>query len=151
VPAALVVGLGHPDRGDDAVGPLVAARLRDEASGVLEVRTSLDPLRLPDLWAGRGLVVVVDAAAGAGPAGTVRVHDASSAPLPVLPASPGSTHGLSLPDVVELSRRTGRLPPRLLVVSVAGSSFVLGEPPSPAVAAAVPAAAAAVLEVVSGG
>lgn len=151
MPAPLVVGLGHPDRGDDAVGSLVAAALRAGAPRGLQVRTSLDPVRLPDLWTGRDLVVVVDAATGAGPPGTVRVLDASSAPLPVLPASPGSTHGLSLADVVELSRRTGALPRRLLVVSVAGSSFTLGDRPSPAVAAAVPEAVEAVLDVVGRG
>ena len=151
MPVALVVGLGHPDRGDDAVGPLVAAALLDEGPTDMDVRTSQDPLRLPEMWDGRDLVVVVDAAVGAGPPGTVRRHDVTSAPLPILPASPGSTHGLSLPDVVELSRRTGRLPGRLVVVSVAASSFGLGEPPGRQVLAAVPRAVAAIREVVAGG
>ena len=35
MPVVLVVGLGHPDRGDDAVGPLVAAALLDEGGDTL--------------------------------------------------------------------------------------------------------------------
>jgi len=46
---------------------------------------------------------------------------------------------------VELARALGRLPPRLLLVGVEAKRFDHGTPMSDAVAAAVPAAAAAVL------
>ena len=66
---ALVVGIGNPLRGDDGVGPAVAALLRARAHpGVQVAEVHADPIALLDLWAGRRRVVLVDACAPA-PAG----------------------------------------------------------------------------------
>ena len=51
--------LGSRYRGDDAVGPLVADRLRAAGATVLECDD--EPTRLLDAWAGLDLVVIVDA------------------------------------------------------------------------------------------
>ena len=48
-----VIGVGNPDRGDDAIGPMVAARLAARVGPDLEIVVSTaDPSRLIDRWTG---------------------------------------------------------------------------------------------------
>lgn len=179
---ALVVGLGNPGRGDDAVGPAVAARvaralagrggagdgaLVDGAAGhgaavdgaagragrggvpgplAVDVVELEDPTLLVDLLRGRELAVVVDAVrVGAAP-GTLHVLETGAAEVP-LPdrtwrrSGRGGTHGFGLAAAVELARALRQLPARLVVLGVEAESFGHGDPLSPAVAAAVGAAA----------
>ena len=50
----LVIGIGHPDRGDDAAGRLVAERLRDRAPpDVRIVETDGEAGKLIDLFSKR--------------------------------------------------------------------------------------------------
>jgi hydrogenase maturation protease len=133
----LVVGVGHPDRGDDAVGPLVAAALWERPGVHADVVHLLEPTQLTELMAGRPLVVLVDAAASQAPPGSLRLDDVTEQPLPAAAGRPVSTHGLGLVDAVAMARLLGTLPARLLVVTVAGSRFDLGQPAQPAVLAAV--------------
>jgi hydrogenase maturation protease len=148
---ALVVGLGHPDRGDDAVGSLVVARLHRDVLPGVQVRHLLEPTRLTDVWGGYDLVVVVDAASAPGNAGEVRVYDAGAGPLPADLGGAVSSHGVDLPAVVETARLLHVLPPRLLVLAVTGSHVGVGDPPSPAVRAAVEGAAERVRALLSRG
>jgi hydrogenase maturation protease len=90
--------------------------------------------------------VVVDAACSGRPPGTVLVLDAHRQQLPVW-AGAGSTHAFGLDAVVELLAALGRLPQRLLLVAIEAAGFDPGAALSPAVGAAVPAAADAVLAV----
>jgi len=137
--SGLIVGVGHPDRRDDGVGPLVAARVATSPPTGVDVRTVLTPLHLPDVWEGYGVVVVVDAVVSGGPLGEVSVTDIVAA------ASPGNrgaagTHGFGLRQVVELARVTGRLPRRLVLVGIEAADFSHGDELSPAVSAALPEA-----------
>jgi len=125
----------------------VARRVR-ERSPALRVETEEEPLRLLDLWAGAGTVVVVDAALGTGPPGTVSVFDVSRESLPT-PFFAVSTHHVSLGEAIELARALGSLPPDVVVVAIEGSAFVVGTPLSAHVEAAVPAAAEEVLRCTS--
>lgn len=143
----LVVGIGHPDRGDDAVGPLVAEAVR-LARPDIDVVALSDPSVLVDVMSERGHVVVVDAAVTGTDVGTVRTFDATAAALPTLSVAVTSSHALSLGDAIELTRATGSLPQRLEVVTVEIGSVALGQPASPAVLAAVADAAASVLRLV---
>ena len=58
---ALVIGLGNPDRGDDAVGHTVARRVAALRLPGIQVVEREDPTSLIDLWGDRDLAVVVDA------------------------------------------------------------------------------------------
>ena len=143
----LVVGLGHPDRGDDGVGPAVArlaARLVPDGVTVVEQQ---DPAGLLDAWEAAQMVVVTDAVRSGRPPGTVQVLHACHGPLPVRTGA-GDTHGFGLAEVIELGRALGRLPPELVIVGVEAEQFRPGEPLSPRVAAVGDAAARAVAEVV---
>jgi hydrogenase maturation protease len=127
--------LGHPDRGDDAVGPLVAERLR--AAGATLLDCNEEPTRLIDAWDGLELVVIVDAVrAGAAP-GTVHRLESDALPLPP-ELGLASTHAFSIADALELGRALGRAPRRVVVFGVEGRSFELGDPVTPAVEAAIP-------------
>lgn len=155
VDSRLVVGLGSRDRGDDAVGPEVAARVAARVgtpltrAGVRVVEHE-DPTALIDLWADAGLAVVVDAVRSGQPPGTLVVLEAG-ADGSQFPAGPwavtgrGGTHALGLAAVVELARTLGRLPGRLVVVGIEVGGVEHGAPLSPEVAAAVPGAVDAVV------
>jgi hydrogenase maturation protease len=145
----LIVGLGQPDRGDDAVGPEVARAVAARRLPGVVVLERDEPADLMDTWAGHGGVLVVDAVRSGAAPGTLRVLDAGRTSGPLSPEAwaatgRGGTHALGLAAVVELARALGRLPDRVVVVGVEAERFDHGVPLSPAVAAAITPAADAV-------
>jgi hydrogenase maturation protease len=116
----LVVGVGHPDRADDAIGLLVAERVRAACPDV-DVCTVASPLRLFEAWEGRDDVVVVDAVRSGRKPGAVTVVNADS-PLRARVGAAGS-HGFGLAEAIELARAVGRLPEHVVVVGVEAWSF----------------------------
>jgi hydrogenase maturation protease len=154
--AALVVGLGNTDRGDDGVGPAVARGITTLRLPAVEVLVHEDPTDLIELWSGRSLAVVVDALCSGAPAGTVSVLrtgvDGERLPDAAWAATGrGGTHAFGLATAVELARALRRLPDRLVVVGVEAAAFDDGAPLSPAVEAAVPEAVAAIVGVLGRG
>lgn len=128
----LVLAIGNPSRGDDALGPKLARRLEEwlarEGIAGVEVITDMQlnvehALDLED----RERVLVIDASAAAdGPpyacAPVGPAHDASY-----------STHSVSPQAILQVARDVGlaSLPPTELL-AVRGASFELGEALSPA-------------------
>ena len=143
----LVIGLGNPDRGDDAVGVEVAREAGAERLGV-KVLEFDDPSEALDAWDPEDTVILTDAISSGGVPGDIHVIDAVAHTLPAGRWAAGGTHALGLAAVVELARSLGRLPQRLVVVGVETAQFAHGSPLSEAVAAAVPAAAVAVLDAI---
>jgi hydrogenase maturation protease len=132
----LVVGLGHPDRGDDGVGAQVVSELAHwHPPGVQVIARSGDPLSLLDDWAGFDCVICVDAAAAQTRAGRIHRIDPAIDPLPP-PPLPSSSHAIGLADTIALARALGRAPAQLIVYAIEGESFTQGAPVSLAVAAA---------------
>ena len=130
----LVIGIGHPDRGDDAAGRLVARRLAgalDPAASLVELDGGM--VELMDAWSGHANVVVVDAVRSGAPPGTLVRHEVGRTRLPL--ASDPSTHGLGLAEAIELARALGRLPRRLVVHGIEGARYDLGAPLTPEVEA----------------
>lgn len=131
-----IIGLGNALRGDDAVGLLVARRVRELLPGADILELSGEPAELLDaLGDGVERVVLVDAVTSGALPGTVHRLDASEAAL-VVDANT-TTHGLGLAETIELGRALGRLPARLLVYGIEGQDYALGAPLSPQVAGAV--------------
>jgi hydrogenase maturation protease len=153
--AWLVVGLGSPDRGDDAVGPAVALRIADLGVPGLKVLVHEDPTDLVESMTGAGGVVVVDAvwSPGTAPGELLVLETGDGAdPLPEdawARTGRGGTHAFGLASAVELARALRRLPPRVVLVGVAAAAFDHGTPLSPGVADAVDRAVDAVLCLVS--
>lgn len=133
----VVIGIGNPDRGDDAAGRIVAHWLRSRVPRDVEIREETGEVTsLLACLEGVETACLVDACASGAPAGTVRRFDAAAAPLPDR-AFRWSSHGLGLAEAVELARALGRMPPRCIVYAIEAASFELGAPVSPAVRAAV--------------
>lgn len=136
----LVVGIGQPFGGDDAVGLAVAEKLRTMG---IPACTVPDGAALATALAGAERAVIIDAVAGGGPAGTV-LHLSGDELCERAGAAPVSSHGLSVPDAVALARALGgAAETHLIGVAIEpreGVSTTLG----PEVAAAVEIAAARV-------
>ena len=141
-----VIGVGNPDRGDDGVGPAVAARVAMSSAPDIDVVVSIaDPSRLIERWEGADVVVIVDAVVDGSEPGTVTRFEADRDPIPADVATV-SSHGLGVPAAIELARNLGRLPEHLTIVGVTGEQFE-GPVLSEKVNSAVTEAAAMVLEV----
>lgn len=139
---ALVIGLGNPDRGDDAVGLHVARLVAALDLPDVVVEEALgDTLELLDRWAGPASVVLADAAAPIATPGRIHRLDPLAGPLP-RDLALGSTHAFGLAEAVELARTLGLLPRRMTIYAIEASCFDPGAALSPAVAAAVAAVAA---------
>lgn len=143
----LVVGLGSPDRGDDAVGAAVAQRLADLGLRDVEVVTREDPTQLVQLWAGRAAALVIDAVMSGQPPGTLHIREVGDAgePLPThafMAAGRGGSHAFGLAGAVELARTLGTLPRHVTVVGVEARTFEFG-PMSPEIQEGLEAAVAA--------
>jgi hydrogenase maturation protease len=123
----LVIGIGDADRGDDAVGLVVARHVRDAAPpGVTVIELDGDQLALFDAWDGAADVYIVDAICSDSERGSVHRFDAS------VPLGDGFRHQgtrlFSLADVIELARALHRLPARLTGYGIEGATFELGAP-----------------------
>jgi len=137
----LVIAIGNPSRGDDALGPLLAERL--EALGLpdvdvltdfqLQVEHALDLL-------GRREVIFVDATTSGDAAFTFNsLAAADDASI--------TTHALSPQTLLACYQRlTGVAPPTARVLAVRGDTFELGAPLTAAAAANLAIAMAALVE-----
>lgn len=144
----VVIGIGNPFRGDDGVGPAVLDLLAGRVPPhVRLVPSDGEPSRLLDQWHGAATVVVVDAAVGAGPPGTVRTAVLRPGGGPDRRATGGSAscHGLGLADALGLAVALGRAPETVVVHAVEAASTAHGARLSPAVRRAAADVAARVL------
>ncbi len=132
----LVLGLGNPDRGDDAIGAIVTQELagRLPADVALLVRNG-DMLSLIEDWAGFDALVCVDAAAPMGGPGRIHRIDLTTDELP-RNISFTSCHAFGLLDAIGLARALRRAPQDIIVYAVEGCCFDGGAPVMVAMAAA---------------
>ena len=125
----LVLAVGNPSRGDDAIGPELAARLEAAALPGVEVVTEfqLQVENALDL-VGRERVIFVDAGTGTPAPFELRRIEAA-------PEFLHTSHALSPEAVLATYRRvTGDEPPEAWVLCVRGESFELGNELSTAAA-----------------
>ncbi|MEW5978927.1 MAG: hydrogenase maturation protease [Acidobacteriota bacterium] len=132
--STLVIGCGHPDRGDDSAGLLLARRLRE--LGIPAEEHVGDGLSLMERWNGAENVIVLDAVRTGAAAGTTRSWDGRLAQV-VPEIRRSSSHSLGLAEAIELARQLDRLPLRLEIVGIEGEHFELGTAPCESVLAAV--------------
>ncbi len=138
----LVIGVGNPDRGDDAAGLHVARRVAASApANVTVIESTGDALALMDRWCDADRVLLVDAAAPGAAPGRIHRLDPVRQTLP-REITLGSTHAFGLADAVELARTLGRLPGRMTIYAIEAGGLAPGATLTPAVAAAVERAAA---------
>ncbi len=133
----LVIGVGNPHRGDDAVGLMVARRVKQRApAGVTVLEHTGDGAALMDAWQGAGQVFLIDAVSSGGKPGAVIRVDCRELQGR---RDPGlvSSHGFGVAQAIRLAAVLGRLPPRMALYGVEAAGFAPGAPPSPEAAGAV--------------
>lgn len=139
-----VVAVGNEYRRDDGVGPAVLEQLRaHDLADVSLVHTDGEPTQLLDAWEGLDLAIVVDAVL-CEPHTPGRIHRTALGGVP-LPSATSSTHGLGVPEAIQLAEALDRAPARLVVLAVEAADLGFGAGLSPEVADAVPQVVAAVL------
>jgi hydrogenase maturation protease len=118
-PRTLLLYLGNPIAGDDAVGLRIGAELASELSGHPRLTArefSGSPLDLVTGVEGCDRLVLIDAVATGAPVGTVRLFDEEELAAHRADAYP---HSLNLPEAWALGRRLGTpLPSRLHLIGI---------------------------------
>lgn len=127
----LLIGIGNPDRSDDAAGWEVASRV----SAWRTERRSGGSFDLIDLWTHDDEVVIVDAMRSQSEPGTIASFDGIAGTLPV--GAFASTHSFGPASVVELARTLDRLPRSLTVIGIEADVMSMGRTMTPPVARAV--------------
>lgn len=129
----LLIGVGNPYRGDDAIGLWVAERLEQRADLTAQVcSASGEGAALLELWQGVERAIVVDAARSGAAPGKIFRFEAHRQVIPTR-FFHYSTHAFSVAEAVELARALGQLPPRLILYGIEGEDFRAGQGLSPCV------------------
>ena len=137
-----VIAIGNEYRRDDGVGRAVLSRLAEVIPpGTRLAYVDGEPSRLIDAWDQSRLAILLDAAV-CEPAQPGRIHRVTV--INTETAGSTSSHGLGVPEAVELARVLHRLPERLVLLTVEAADTGYGLGLSPPVEAAVPALVEAV-------
>ncbi len=144
----LIIGLGNPIVTDDSVGLRVAAEVARRLADRPDVEVTEDywgGLRLMERMVGYRRAIVIDAIQTGSPPGTI--HRLTPEAIPTQRSA--SAHDVNLPTALEFGRQAGLTLPAnrdiLLVAVEADDVITFGEQCTPAVEAAIPAAADEVL------
>jgi hydrogenase maturation protease len=118
----LVIGIGNPSRGDDALGTLALERLAALALPQVELLTDfqLQVEHALDL-AGRSEVIFIDASVSA-------QAPYEFEPVAAFADASVTTHALSPAAVLDTYRRVIGTPPEAKLLAIRGYAFELGEP-----------------------
>ncbi len=136
-PDILVIGIGNRFRNDDGVGLSVIEELQDcDLQNIELMKVKPDGYSLLEAWIDREYVIIVDAAMGIGPVGTVKHFDALEEHIPS-DLSPVSTHSLSLAETISLGKTLDQLPEKLTIFAIESGNFDHGTELSPRVKEAV--------------
>jgi hydrogenase maturation protease len=121
-----VIGVGNPDRGDDAAGLDVVRALEGRLPhdvDIVENHGSLNELMTA--MEQTDCAILIDATQSGAEPGTIHEFDAANETLPI-----GyfrcSTHAFGVAEAIELSRTLGNLPRMLLVFGIEGRDFSPG-------------------------
>ena len=117
-----IICCGNPDRGDDGVGLVVAARLQE--FGIPAQTCSGETTELLEAWKWAADVIVVDAVVTGAPAGSLHYWEATELKLPGRGAP--FTHGFGLGEAIRLARTLNSLPVRLRVYGIEANQFEPG-------------------------
>jgi len=135
LPHTLILGVGSPLMGDDAVGVIAIQRLREHPAlppGVDVVDGGTDGLGLIPLLEQYGRVILVDAVPMGLPAGSIRRFTWDDAQV-VGHERSFSLHQTDLADALLLAETLGCLPPEIVFYGVQPGAMEWDQPLSPAV------------------
>ncbi len=122
----LIIGIGNEYRSDDAVGLIVARRLKKRLARIITVlEQSGDGAALMEAWRGAETVIIIDAAMSGTAPGTIHRFDANAQPIPKI-SFRCSTHAFGVAEAIEMARALGALPQCLVVYGIEGKNFAAG-------------------------
>lgn len=130
---SLFIGVGHPFRRDDGVGPWLAARLAN--AGCKAIPHAGDGAVLMELFAEAEAILIADATQTDRAPGSISLFNARETVLPP-DEFRNSTHEFGLGYAIETARALGRLPEALWVIGIEGQDYGFGEALSAPVAKA---------------
>jgi hydrogenase maturation protease len=126
-PRLLIIGVGNVYRSDDAVGILIAQKLKKMGSeGINIIEQSGEGTSLMDAWKEHVRVIVVDAVSSGAPPGSIHRLHASRESIPSKFFS-CSTHDFGVAEAIELARTLDQLPGDLQLYGIEGKNFKPGE------------------------
>jgi hydrogenase maturation protease len=142
----IIIGIGNPDRGDDAVGLHVIQCLAERLPPEIRiVENHGDIGHLATAIENASHAVVVDAVCSGAEPGTIHEFDAADTPLPSRYFR-CSTHAFGVAETIELMRSLDRLPKTLLVYGIEGWDFVTGAELSEEINASIDETAALIVK-----
>lgn len=146
MPRLLIVAYGNPVRADDGVAWRAAEALQTKFGGEQAEILTLHQLgpELAEHASRSECVIFVDAGAGPGRPGEIRVHELLASDLPG--KSTAFCHAVSPAQILALTAELYHRRPRAFCVTVVGESFEHGESLTAAVEAALPALLARIEE-----
>jgi hydrogenase maturation protease len=137
----IIIGIGNHQRGDDALGLVLAQALAEE-TGLPYTTEEHDLSTLYEKWEGYREAWLCDAYLAETHDAALICRNAAKAALPADFKSL-STHTLSLTQAIELARALRRMPAKLMVAAVPGFEFGINAALSPKAEGALKAAIAA--------
>ena len=146
----LVLGVGNTILTDEGIGPWVVERLRElnpELPGVTWMDGGTLSFSIAASVEDAEQLIVVDATELKSEPGTVKVFVDADMDR-ILSQHGRSVHEVGLMDLMNMARFAGLMPTRRALVGIQPEIISWGTEPSPKVAAAVPAAARAVAELI---
>ena len=135
----VIVGIGHPHRGDDAVGTLAIEYLRQMLPAHIPTQTCLgDMASLLDLFQQFETVYLIDAmVTNENTPGTLfRLNEVELATIASQCRT--STHAFDLGQTIDMARSLEMLPKQLVLFGIEARQFEAGATLSPAVKQALP-------------
>ncbi|MCB1540423.1 MAG: hydrogenase maturation protease [Rhodoblastus sp.] len=129
----IIIGLGNPNRGDDAVGRVVAQILKSHGVCSYDIEEAIgEATEILSLLEGREHVTLIDACVSGAPVGTIHQFDMAIDGAPNK-GSALSSHGLGLAQAIGIGRALGLLPKHCVVFAIEAASFEHGSPLTPEV------------------
>lgn len=122
----LVIGIGNAYRNDDAIGLIIARRLKKRALDHVKIlEESGEGTALMESWKDADTVILIDAVHSGAMPGTIHRLDPHAQPISAK-FFHHSTHAFGVAEAIELARTLDQLPPQLIVYGVEGKSFEAG-------------------------
>ena len=131
----LVVGIGSP-HGDDQIGWAVMRQLALQTPGDIEIKTAIQPAELLDWIQDVDQLIICDACQADGATGEIYRWQWPTESIAT--CKHAGSHDLSLPFVLSLADRLGKLPQRVIVWGVEVGDVSPGALLSEAVRLAIP-------------
>ncbi len=128
-----ILGIGNEFRNDDAIGIVVAKRLKSlNLPNIIVLEASGDAGVPVGLWSDASPTMIIDAVSSGAKPGTIIRIDTCKQSLPS-DLFHFSTHSISIGDSIELAKILGTIPERCVFFGIEGKNFRPGTSVSPEV------------------